>query len=459
MWKWVIGVFVLFAVLCGGGGTLLVTTGKAKVWIEKLRPKEVLPEVTLEPIERGDLVQTISAPGTIEPETQVTVSAEVSARIVELPFEEGDHVEKGQLVVLLDDTDLKARLDAANASLESQKASRTSAQAARDEALAAFGRAQELFDTGDISRSEYDSARARYLTVDASFTMSGYAIEIAQANIRQAEKDLANTRIVAPMSGMITVMNAEVGETVLGTSFNVGSAIMVIADMSKMLMRARVDETNIAPVKPGQEAVVALNAYPDRKYDGRVRRVKLMRQVAQDGTGYIEAEIVLEVPEGETLYTGLTANADITVDTTKDVLKAPSQAVLDRRIDDLPSKILDKCPFVDRSKTFARVVYRLVDGKAVATPVEIGASDLTHTVIKQGIDEGERVITGPFKILVDLKHDKKLKEKAEEESEDEAGDKAEGKEGAGDTPGDNGTDADDQEAVTADGGDEASGDG
>jgi HlyD family secretion protein len=446
MWKWIVGTFVILALVCGGGGYFVATTDiKDKVMASLKRPEKV-DAVRLEPAIRGELVRMINAPGSIEPEKLVNISSEVSGQIIELPFQDGDIVSKGDLLAVIDDEDLQARLDAVQAALDSEKARRESAKADRDQASAEFERVSELYDAGDVSRSEYDSVRSRSQSAEANLRMVDHSITRAEANLAQARKDLRNTKILAPMDGAIVRIHAEVGETVLGTSTNVGSVIMELADLSQMLMRAQVDETNIGPVRASQRADVSLNAYPDRVYKGSVRRVSLQRQVSRDGTGYVEVEIPLEVPEGETLYTGLTANVDIAVETLDDILKVPSQAVLDRRVEQIPDEIKTGNPNVDLRKTFTRVVFRLIDGKSVVTPVTVGASDLTHTVIVSGLEEGELVVSGPYKILADLEHDRRLKELGADEEKDGEKEAGEAEEGA--DPGEAGeSDADGDEAV------------
>ena len=193
-----------------------------------------------------------------------------------------------------------------------------------------------------------------------------------------------------------------------------------------MLVKAQIDETNIAPVEEGQGATVYINAYDDREFRGKVQKVGLKRQVAADGTGVFNTEILLGLDEGERLYSGLTASVDIEVESFYDVVRVPSQSVLDRRVEDLPQDIVRESEHVDATKTFARVVYRMIDGKAAATPVTVGPSDLTHTVILGGLEPGVRVVSGPYRVLVDLKHDQRIRDMdaKPDETDDEANDEA-----------------------------------
>lgn len=366
--------------------------------------------VRLEAASRGDIKRTVSAPGSIEPRTNVQISSQVSAEVLALPFREGDRVNAGDVVVRLDPQNLVAALDSAKAGLKRQEASLKGAEASLINARLQYDRLQSLLETGDATQAEFDSTEASFLQAQANKASIEASIEEAEARIDEAEKDLDNVNITSSIDGVITALNTEVGETVIvGTTNNPGSIIMEIADLSEMLLNAAVDETNIAPVRVGQAATIYINAYSDREYTGTVKRIGLKRQVSSDGTGTFNVEIPIDLPEGETLYTGLTASTDIAVENFYDAIIVPSQSVLDRRVEDLPEDIRAN-DIIEPGKTFVRVVYTVVDGKTVATPVKTGASNLTHTVITEGIEEGQQVVSGPYRILVTLRHDMAVKD-------------------------------------------------
>jgi HlyD family secretion protein len=366
--------------------------------------------VRLEAASRGDIKRTVSAPGSIEPRTNVQISSQVSAEVLALPFREGDRVNAGDVVVRLDPQNLVAALDSAKAGLKRQQAALKGSEAALINARLQYERLQSLLETGDATQSEFDSAEASFLQAQANKASIEASIEEAQARIDEAEKDLDNINITSSIDGVITTLNTEVGETVIvGTTNNPGSIIMEIADLSEMLLNAAVDETNIAPVRVGQAATIYINAYSEREYTGTVRRIGLKRVVSSDGTGTFNVEIPIDLPEGETLYTGLTASTDIAVENFYDAIIVPSQSVLDRRVEDLPVEIRSN-ELIEPGKTFARVVYTVVDGKTVATPVTTGASNLTHTVITAGLEEGQQVVSGPYRVLVTLRHDMRVKD-------------------------------------------------
>lgn len=409
MWKWFLAVFLILVAGCAGGAWWLKSSGQLAKLQEQFQPDFKPTAVRLQSVERGNLIRTISAPGLTEPRTKVSISAQVSARIIALPFRENEAVKKGDVVVRLDGRDLAANLDSAKAQLKSEEARVEGAKAGFANSSAELGRRRELFATKDISKADLDAAEAEYARAEANLRQAQFSIDIARANISRAEKDLGNAVISAPFDGVIVKLNAEVGElVVVGTLNNAGSVIMQIADLSAMLVKAKVDEANVAPVQAGQTSKVFFNAFGEQSFNARVERVQLQRLVDRDGTAYFETELLLDIPEGQKLFWGLTANCDIEVQTIRDVIRVPSQAILDRAVDEIPIAIRDSSQFVDKNKKFARVVYKVVDGKAVTVPVSIGPSDLTHTVILGGIEPGEKIVTGPYKALVSLKHDQKV---------------------------------------------------
>ncbi|QOI99925.1 MAG: efflux RND transporter periplasmic adaptor subunit [Phycisphaeraceae bacterium] len=409
MWKWFLGLLVIVVVGCAGSGYWLTRAGILEEVRSKLRPDLKATKVRVGAVERGDLIRVVSAPGYIEPRTKVDISAQVSARIVALPFREGQRARKGETLVRLESDDLQALLDSARASLRSEESRLEGVRATYEQADRDLRRQRELLGSKDIAPQVYEAAEARWLELKSALEQVERSIDIARANIKRAEKDLANTVISAPFDGVISQLNAEVGElVVVGTLNSPGSVIMRFSDLSRMLMRARIDEANIMPVEGGQRCRVYINAFPGSVYRGVVERVRPTRQVGSDQTAYFETEIAVELPEDNAL-SGMLANVDVEVETLAGVLKVPSQAVVDRAVDDLPAALRES-PLVDSGKKYVRVVWTIEGGRARATPVIAGASDLTHTVVVQGVAEGSSIIIGPYKTLLSLKHEQRVED-------------------------------------------------
>lgn len=370
-------------------------------------------KVRAKTLKKSSLTEMVKAPGTIEPRKHVQISAEISARVEELPFEDGDRVRKGDVVVRLDDRDLLAVLQASQARrdgeqfrLQSEQARLQGLLSNHEYAKKDLERKQSLYDTGDISSSEYEDATERVHDLASNVEAAKYTLSViesslvsAKANIDQAEQQLAKTILIAPMDGVITSLNAEVGEVVLvGTMNNPGTVIMVIADLERMILNAEVSENDVTKVKLGHTSRVYINGFPNEVFSGTVTNISLQRSLTTSGTGYFKTEIEIDL-QGQLVRSGHTANADIEV-AKHEGLIVPSQAVLDRAIEDLP-EALRKDPLIDPRKTVAYVSFKIVDGKAKYAVVQPGPSDLTQQVVLKGLNEGDVVVIGPYKALLE----------------------------------------------------------
>ncbi len=396
--------------------------------------------VRIATVAERELIETVSAPGELDPESKVDVSAEVSARILELPFREGATVRQGEVIVKLDDRDLQASLDAQMAQRDAEKFRLRSEQerlaspmSQLANARAALERQESLFKTGDVSRADLDDAIARVRDLEAQIASAREGLSViesslaaAEANIQRARELLKKTTIVAPIDGQITELNAEPGElVVVGTMNNAGTKILTIADLGSVRLKAKVAESDVARVRAGQPAIIRVNAYRNREFKGSVDRVALARgtEASFGGSGgagsgqggWFKCEVKLELAEGETLLSGLAANVDITVETTKGLL-IPSQSLLEKPLDDLPKDIAES-PLVDRARRKAIVVFRMVDGKAVVTPIRTGASNLSDTMVTEGLSPGDVVVTGPYRVLERLKQGDAIREETAEDAE------------------------------------------
>jgi HlyD family secretion protein len=238
-------------------------------------------------------------------------------------------------------------------------------------------------------------------------------LEAATANVKQAKESLSYTTITSPIDGVVTRLNNKVGELVImGIMNNPGTLIMEVADLSQMLIVAQIDESDVGKLQVGQKAAIHIDAFADDEFTGVVDSIALSHDWSTTMTKYYRTEVLLD-PTEEKLYSGLTAHVEIETKKHEDVLKVPAQAVLGREVDTLPLDIRENSAEVDTSKTFATVVYRYIDGKAVVTPVKIGQSDLTHIIIKSGITEEDKLVVGPYKVLESIKHNQSIQDERE----------------------------------------------
>jgi len=403
-------------------------------------------KVRVETVAAGSLAESISATGVVQPRKAVKISAKLSARIIALPVEEGDRVTAGHpdaspavpasVLVRLDDRDLLSRLRAAQASrdamaaqvkvdeatLAAQRAEIAGQEVQLDQLgrdlkrktglLASHDIAQAAFDEAETSFREatarLEAARHRLAAAEGSLDVLRHRIEAADADIEQAKEALSYTTITAPIDGTVISLNAQVGEMVMtGTMNNAGTVIMEVADLASMIVVAEVDEADVGKLEVGQPAVIRVQAYPDAEIKGTVETIALMHRLSTRGTRYFRTEIRIENAP-VTLYSGLTANVDIRTKVHADVLTVPSQAVVGRKVDELPDALRKNNPELEADKTYATVVYRVVAGRTVVTPVRIGAADMSRTVISAGLKAGEQVVTGPYKVLDTLAHDREV---------------------------------------------------
>lgn len=413
--KWVLALGFLAAIILGGAGVFLYP--KIKEALANIQGVEAGTEVRTEQVTRDRLVRTVSAPAQILPGNDVNISARVSARIVELLVDPGDEVEKGQLLARLEDRDYQAALDSAQARFRAEEAMLDGARARYRNAVSEWERIESLYDSGDVSRAEYDATEAELRSAESNLRAAEQNVEVARAQVTEAEENLSYTVITSPIDGYATRVNSKVGEAVLGTFQNVGTTIMTLADFSEIIVKAEVDESDIAKIRAGQTARIYINAFEDEQFEGTVKLIDLLKTTSRTGSDVFEVDILLHTDGDRQFYSGLTASAEIEVETLEGVLTVPSQSVADVRVEELPRDIVRSSDAIDPNKTFARVVYRVKDGEAVATPVKVGPSDLRTTAILAGLEEGEEVITGPYRALIDMKHGQAVRPERDDEAD------------------------------------------
>lgn len=419
--------------------------------------------VRIEEVKRGDLTERVSATGEIEPKEMVQISAKVSARIIEMPYDEGSVVICGDananppippsILLKLDSKDLESQLRLAEASknaqeaqievekskIEGSKETLVGLAATLEQAQKDLERKKGLFESRDISKADFDQIKykvdelaAQYESAkydleasEKNLTVMKYNLDAAEARIEEEREYYSYTTITSPINGVVTLVNAKVGEMVMtGTMNNPGTVIMEVSDRSKMLVVAQVDEADVGGLEVGQKATVSVQAFPNAKFKGVVDKIALKHRFSENRTRYYRTEILLENDANvKGLYTGLTADVDIETRKHADIIKVLSQAIVAREVDSLPVEVREKSTELDKGKRFATVVYRFIDGKAVATPVKVGQSDLTHTIILAGLKEGDKVVVGPYKVLDNLKHDQRLKDERAAEAEKKAKEK------------------------------------
>lgn len=401
--------------------------------------------------QRQNLASVVSASGEIKPKMYVNIGANAFGKITKLYVKEGERVKQGQLLAQLENVQSSADVNATQASLQAAQTDSIAADAALNTARADLNRAksdaeharldweraQGLYKDGLIPKQDYDTRKAAWEMSDAGLAQAQARIDQARAQKDSADKHITQNRAnltrvsdvlqkttyAAPFDGVITNLPVREGETVvIGIQNSPGSTLMTIADMSVITSEVKVDETDIVNVQVGQGAEVTVDAIPHKTFRGVVTEIgnnAIVRSTgvstSQENSTSQEAKdfkvvVTLQDPPGG-LRPGLSSTAKITTGTRANALSIPIQALTVRTRADLEKKAGDKSsveaasPSVDTSKQKEEVqgVFVIRNKKAEFVPVDTGISGTTDIEVTKGLQEGDEVITGSYKVLRTLK--------------------------------------------------------
>jgi len=361
---------------------------------------------------RQYIVETVTATGKIEPKTQVKISADVAAKITYLGVNEGDWVEKGDLLVSLDRERFTAAFEQAEANLRSAEANATLAKENLSKAKRDFNRTKELYDQSLESQAMYDQAYSNVKIEMARYQSALEQVEQSRASVKQAKDDLSKATIYAPMAGTISILNKEVGEIALGSQFQ-EDVIMVVSNLSIMEALVDVDENDIVNVSLGDSATIEIDALPDKVFHGMVSEIATSANISGRGTSDQKTEFEVKIAILDAvreLRPGMTASSDIVVEMRDSVICIPIQCVSVRTPDQLKhtptgSNVEDAADSTSQQKFtpdeegFVPVVFVVEDGVAKARQVETGIQSEFHIEIISGISEGDKVVTGPYRAI------------------------------------------------------------
>lgn len=388
-------------------------------------------EVRTEQVARRNLVSIVTASGKIEPVRKVDISADISGRVVQVLVQEGQMVERGAVLIRIDPSAFAANVRRAEASVSQARAREAQARSQLLQARTAAERAEQL-SSGDqlISRAELDQARTQAQVAEGELQAARFGVSQAQAALSEARDQASKTTISAPMSGRVTRLNIEEGETaVVGTMNNPGSLLLTIADLSSMQATVKVDETDIPGITVGDSASVRIDAFPGQSFAGRVTRIGNSSiqpvsgvQGSEETVDY-EVQITLDTPPAE-LRPDLSATAEIITETRGNALAVPIIALTVRDPEGKKLRAADEeeqGPQTANQTRTARLQQRaqeiegvfVVDsGKAKWVPVEVGiAGDRYFEVIK-GLRGGETVVSGTYQVIRDLESEAEVKQAA-----------------------------------------------
>src|SRR6202045_4810143 len=286
--------------------------------------------VTTEKAVRRTILQTVSATGKVQPETEVKISPEVAGEIIDLPVEDGKAVNKGDLLVRIKPDSYKALLEQQEAAISSAKATNLQQKATMMKTEQDIKRAEDMFAKKTISVQEYNAAQAAYPVAKNTYESSLHEIERAQAGSSQARDQLSKTTIYSPIDGTVTILNSKLGERIVATGQFAGTEVMRVADLNHMEARVDVNENDVVNVKPGDKADIKIDAYGDRKFHGTVYQIGNTGKTTGTGTQeeVTNFEVKTHIEDNDVrLRPGLSCTADILTDVVKDVVAVPMQAV------------------------------------------------------------------------------------------------------------------------------------
>lgn len=381
--------------------------------------------VYVEAVERREITQTVKASGEIQAQVSVDLSAHVVAKIEELYVAEGQTVESGEPFLELEKEAFTAVAESWRAQLRQAETQVRKAEIDLANAELQLRRTRRLFEEGIVSEEQLEASELARDSAELQLEETRDRVANARANLTKALDDLSKTTLYAPISGRVVELNAEEGEVVVsGMMNNPATKIATVADLSVLLAELDVDETEIVQVEVGQPVTVTVDALPERTYHGEVVEVGSSGST-RPGRGdvtFFEVDVLLEDADAR-LRPGMSVRADIEVASRDDTLVVPVQAVVEREPDqDGAEDVEDGATAVD-SEEAVQVVYVIEDGQAVRRPVGTGLSTVTHVEITSGLEEGEEVVTGPFRSLRDLEDGDAVR--VVEEGDDEDGEEDE----------------------------------
>ncbi len=416
------------------GGILLLIILVALAVTKKGKNHET--KVTTEEVKKRTLIETVSANGKIQPELDIKISPYISGEVVELYVKEGDPVKKGDLLAKIDPKIYISGYERAAATLQMQKASLANSKARLAQVKAQFSKAQEdfkrnkkLFDQNVISQADFDAAKSAYevakeevKAAEENVKAAEYSVTSSEASLKEAKENLTRTNIYSPADGTVSSLNVEKGERVTGASqFSSGTEIMRIADLKRMIVVVEVNENDIVRVSLGDTCIIEVDAYLNKKFEGVVTEMATSANIvgvsADQVTNFEVKILILESSYQDMIDNnkvssspfrpGMSASVEIQTETERDVLTVPIQAVTTRpdttgviKEKKMPDSQEEQKDIVPKEKEeLVEYVFLYDDGKAKMQKVKTGIQNDMYIQIKEGLKEGDEVITGPYRAV------------------------------------------------------------
>ena len=375
-------------------------------------------EVRMEKVQRRDLVASVTASGQVQPHTKVDISTDISGRIVRLAVKEGQMVTAGQFLLEIDPSQYRAAVERATAAVASARAQAAQSKPALLQAQRNYDRLMALKKANPtlVSDEQIEQLRTQVDVSQAQLEAANHAIDQANAALRDSQSLLSKTTIVAPMSGRVTRLSVEQGETAIQGTFNKDAATMLtISDMSVLETKVKVDETDVSRIKIGDSTVVQLDAFPDTTFIGRVSDISnsSVKAASTGGTGgstdqAIDYEVTIQLlnapPETRPDFS---ATAKIITSTRNNVLSIPIIALTVREDSVKPDTALTlakRAPTKQVGKRDVEGVFVVGPNNKVAfRPVKVGIAGEKYFEVVNGLKEGENIVGGTYQAIRELK--------------------------------------------------------
>jgi HlyD family secretion protein len=381
--------------------------------------------VRIEPVQRRDLVASVTASGQVRPQTKVDLSSDITGKIVRLAVHEGQMVTKGQFLLQIDPQEAQANVERAQAALSAAKASAAQAKANLLQAEKSYERSLEIKKVNAqlISDEQLEQLRTALDVNKAVLESQTHLVDQNAAQLAQVKSALGKTTIYAPMSGRVTRLNVEGGETaIMGTLNKDAATLLTISDMGVLETKVKVDETDVARIKTGDSAIVQIDAFPDTTFNGRVTKisnssVKAAAAGGQSGDQAVDYEVTIQLlnvpPETRPDFS---ATAKIVTDARRNVLSIPIIALTVRENEAL--QLGDTAVGLGKPKPKKEVGKKDVEGvfvvagdnKVTFRPVKVGIAGEKHFEVLSGLKEGDRIVAGTYQAIRELKDGALVKE-------------------------------------------------
>ncbi len=402
-------------------GLLVVAVG-AIIALGAAKSRHKAVEVRLEPVGTRDLVAVVTASGKIEPDLKVDVLSDVQGRITKLGVREGDLVSKGDFLLQIDPVIYQAAVSRAEAFVASARSDLVRAKANQDQAKRSLDRALELQRTNAslITRESVEQAQTGYAVSVANTVASQASVDQARAGLQEAQDNLRKTRIVAPISGRITRLAIEEGEVaVIGTFSRDVGLLMTVADLSVILAKVQVDETDVVRLAQADSVEVSIDAFPNQTFVGKVTKIANSARLTATSTASgsndravdFDVEITIANPPKD-IRPDLSCTARIVTDVRKGAMSVPIIALTVRQHQKVPNEMAPEQSDTAGGrgkKQDTEGVFVVTNGVANFHPVKVGIAGDEYFELLEGVRVGDTIVAGPYQAIRDLKDSTKVK--------------------------------------------------